>query len=266
MYGQYKSTLLCPKCKKYSYAFDPFNCLSLPIPQNAPKKIQIVFIPYNYTKKMTSFNYIVDSSLKISELIQKVITALKKDTLDIIPMYSKDLSLNMVEVDQTLETIRCATLYFYEFPSEFSEFISIYISKDSGSSLECYPRIIGIKRQYTHIDVHKTIIDYLKPFIGKGVNDNHLTLYENKVYKICYDPGRANPCIKCLDKRCQGCEMIPDTSRIAQYIKSKNYFSLHITFLANSFRKNIDFSPLKQIAQAKIYQEDAVKQNITIDE
>ena len=32
MAGQYKSTLVCPKCKRISKTFDPFLSLSLPIP------------------------------------------------------------------------------------------------------------------------------------------------------------------------------------------------------------------------------------------
>lgn len=32
MTGQYKSTLICPECKKVSVTFDPFMTISLPLP------------------------------------------------------------------------------------------------------------------------------------------------------------------------------------------------------------------------------------------
>jgi ubiquitin carboxyl-terminal hydrolase 15 len=43
MQGQYKSTLVCPKCNKVSTTFDPFMYLSLPLPCSA-KRIMTVTV------------------------------------------------------------------------------------------------------------------------------------------------------------------------------------------------------------------------------
>lgn len=39
--GQYKSTLVCPDCKKISIAFDPFMYLSLPLPSTATRTMTV---------------------------------------------------------------------------------------------------------------------------------------------------------------------------------------------------------------------------------
>ena len=42
--GQFKSTLICPKCRKVSMTFDPFLSISLPIPNFTVFQIQLYFI------------------------------------------------------------------------------------------------------------------------------------------------------------------------------------------------------------------------------
>ena len=43
-YGQYKSTLICPDCKNISITFDPFNMLSIPIPDKALTEMTLYLI------------------------------------------------------------------------------------------------------------------------------------------------------------------------------------------------------------------------------
>ncbi len=57
--GQYKSTLVCPDCKKISVTFDPFMYLSLPLPSTVTRMINVtVFsgtgdaLPMPYTVKV----------------------------------------------------------------------------------------------------------------------------------------------------------------------------------------------------------------------
>ncbi|KAF9435237.1 CSN-associated deubiquitinating enzyme Ubp12 [Entomortierella beljakovae] len=48
--GQYKSTLVCPKCNKISVTFDPFMYLSLPLPINKKWVGTITYVPYDPKK------------------------------------------------------------------------------------------------------------------------------------------------------------------------------------------------------------------------
>lgn len=46
-YGQLKSRVQCTVCGKISISFDPFNMLSLPIPQIKESSVSIKYIPYS---------------------------------------------------------------------------------------------------------------------------------------------------------------------------------------------------------------------------
>ncbi|KAI9242543.1 MAG: hypothetical protein BYD32DRAFT_477586, partial [Podila humilis] len=48
--GQYKSTLVCPECKKVSVTFDPFMYLSLPLPINKKWIGTVTYVPYDPSK------------------------------------------------------------------------------------------------------------------------------------------------------------------------------------------------------------------------
>ncbi|KAJ1986042.1 hypothetical protein GGI25_005324 [Coemansia spiralis] len=43
--GQYRSTLVCPECDNVSVTFDPFMCLTLPLPVQRQKWLEVLFIP-----------------------------------------------------------------------------------------------------------------------------------------------------------------------------------------------------------------------------
>ncbi|KAH9074760.1 hypothetical protein EDB83DRAFT_2353143 [Lactarius deliciosus] len=48
--GQYRSTLVCPECKKVSITFDPFMYLTLPLPVNKKWRHEIYYIPWDTNK------------------------------------------------------------------------------------------------------------------------------------------------------------------------------------------------------------------------
>ena len=52
--GMYKSTVRCSACSKKSITFDPFNVLSLPIPDDDCHQVSFYFF-YNNFRDLTSF-------------------------------------------------------------------------------------------------------------------------------------------------------------------------------------------------------------------
>lgn len=44
MQGQYKSTLVCPVCRKVSVTFDPFMYLSLPLPSTTMRTMTLTVV------------------------------------------------------------------------------------------------------------------------------------------------------------------------------------------------------------------------------
>ena len=265
MYGQYKSTLHCPKCQKYSYAFDPFNCLSLPIPQNTHKKVNIVFIPYHSFDPVINFTYIIDPGTCVSVLISKVVNYCNKEKLEIVPMSSKESSLITMNKDTKVEEVKSANLFFYELPDEFTEFVIVNIAKEASITLECYPRILGISKANSFIDLHVKVFEFLKQFFGNSsTHETYHSFLSQKAYKLMYDSTKANICMICCESLCQGCEIDPQMKKISGFLKTKNYFSMNLVYSKSLSRKTIDFSSLKKAVQAKITQDSPIRKTISI--
>jgi len=72
MHGQFKSTLVCPDCKKVSITFDPYMMLSLPIPYDEYCKFFLYFI-YADSKRIPNkitFNILTNTSYE--DIIEKL--------------------------------------------------------------------------------------------------------------------------------------------------------------------------------------------------
>ncbi|GJP42950.1 hypothetical protein CLOM_g2470 [Closterium sp. NIES-68] len=75
--GQYKSTLVCPHCKKVSVTFDPFMYLSLPLPSKATRSLHLTLIssfgdqpPRNLTVTVPRTGRILDLQRALAEACQ----------------------------------------------------------------------------------------------------------------------------------------------------------------------------------------------------
>lgn len=76
MYGQYRSKLDCPECKKVSIIFDPFMIVPLPIPQDSRDPLTIRYfkspiISYNintfFERDMKLETYLNDLAPKLPD-------------------------------------------------------------------------------------------------------------------------------------------------------------------------------------------------------
>lgn len=55
-HGLFKSTLVCPDCKRVSVTFDPFGFLSLPLPRSRDISVICNFVPKDPTQPITKYN------------------------------------------------------------------------------------------------------------------------------------------------------------------------------------------------------------------
>lgn len=89
--GLYKSTLVCRVCNKVSMTFDPFMCLSLPLPSTNMRRMTITVFSTNGTKKPSAFTINVPKFGKLKDIIQalSIACSLRDDeTLLIAQVYS----------------------------------------------------------------------------------------------------------------------------------------------------------------------------------
>lgn len=67
--GQYKSTLVCPNCKKVSVTFDPFMYLSLPLPSATTRTMTLTVISTDGSAQPSPYTISVPKNGKFEDLI-----------------------------------------------------------------------------------------------------------------------------------------------------------------------------------------------------
>ncbi|KAJ2850492.1 hypothetical protein IWW36_001872 [Coemansia brasiliensis] len=70
--GQYRSTLVCPECSHVSVTFDPFMYLTLPLPIQRQKWIQVLFIPADTNVYATHMHLLARKEDTVKQLKQLV--------------------------------------------------------------------------------------------------------------------------------------------------------------------------------------------------
>ncbi len=75
-HGQFKSVVHCQTCSRYSVTFDPFSVISLPIPQDTNLAITFYYVPYNLGSKTRKCSIIVDKTVAVGVLREKLATLL----------------------------------------------------------------------------------------------------------------------------------------------------------------------------------------------
>ncbi|XP_057808071.1 ubiquitin carboxyl-terminal hydrolase 8 isoform X2 [Salvia miltiorrhiza] len=73
--GQYRSTLVCPLCRKMSVTFDPFMYLSLPLPSTSMRTMTLTVAKADGTDKPLAFTVTVPKNGKLEDLTQALKTA-----------------------------------------------------------------------------------------------------------------------------------------------------------------------------------------------
>lgn len=68
--GQYKSTLVCPVCKKVSITFDPFMYLSLPLPSTNSRSMTLTVVSADGSIQPSSYTISVSKFGKFEDLIR----------------------------------------------------------------------------------------------------------------------------------------------------------------------------------------------------
>ena len=77
MHGQFKSTVHCPKCLRFSVTFDPFNTIPLPIPVNYSFVQKFYFVYYDLKQVPKKCAVIANKNEKVKDFRMKVAEMLK---------------------------------------------------------------------------------------------------------------------------------------------------------------------------------------------
>lgn len=107
--GQFKSTLVCPECKKVSVTFDPFMYLSLPLPSTTMRTMTLTVISSNGTALPIPYTITVPKSGKFDDLIRALSVACSlgaDETLLVAEIYNNRIIRYLEEPADSLSLIR----------------------------------------------------------------------------------------------------------------------------------------------------------------
>ncbi|XP_059300302.1 ubiquitin carboxyl-terminal hydrolase 8 isoform X1 [Lycium ferocissimum] len=107
--GQYRSTLVCPVCKKVSIMFDPFMYLSLPLPSTSTRSMTLTVVKSGSDIEISTFTITVPKDGKLEDLIRALSTACSleaDETLLVAEIYNNRIIRYLEDPADSLSLIR----------------------------------------------------------------------------------------------------------------------------------------------------------------
>jgi ubiquitin carboxyl-terminal hydrolase 4/11/15 len=243
-YGQYKSTLTCPKCKEKSITFDPFNSISLPIPGSSLRIFEVNFVRLDWGEALVRVPCWAPQKATIfevkNEACQKTGTVLESVKAFEV---KNQVPIREASYSEVFAPSRDSTIYFFEVPEEGPIcFILISIEKTS----EDFPwRILEINAEDSLEVLSSSIKNSLKPVF--------LSLYgeDSKVSsKITSFSNFFIDCAVCKEKKCDKlCKISPSPKPVSSILGKNKY--LYLKVLIPSYTKSSQSSKLKDFKLLK---------------
>ncbi|KAL3626978.1 Ubiquitin carboxyl-terminal hydrolase 8 [Castilleja foliolosa] len=107
--GQYRSTLVCPLCRKVSVTFDPFMYISLPLPSSFMRTMTLTVVKADGSTKPSPFTVTVPKNGKLEDITQALSTACSlgiDETILVAEIYNNRIIRFLEEPTDSLSLIR----------------------------------------------------------------------------------------------------------------------------------------------------------------
>ena len=193
--GQYKSTIKCPKCNWISRTYDPFNTISLPIPDRKFAKneifndIVIYFIPTFSMKNTLRINLNVQQDITYNELIEEIKKIedfnYKLKSFNYMEVVEKEC-VKIPENDNILSTDNYT--FLYEKDDEKCDIIiPLYFCKNSqskGIEFSAFPRFLYVNKEMSFYEFQKKIFFFARKYIKLPIFEDESISEKNfeKIY------------------------------------------------------------------------------------
>lgn len=106
MYGQFRSVVDCPACKKRSIQFDPFCMCSLPIINNALKKLEITYLENHLFMHKLQVCFDKSWNWTMRDVAEEVKKSIKKPTSNLIFYVGSYSSCEMIDPQRKASEVR----------------------------------------------------------------------------------------------------------------------------------------------------------------
>ena len=238
MHGQYKSSLLCPQCNKYSYTFDPFNSLTLPLPLSTEKVIQFYFIFYDGAKIPLKLSIEYRESQSFSLLRVKIAEMLSLNPQSFVFVtIMNDRIKSFVEESALIESVSNFVLFAYETNLEEQQ-IELQVTIKKGKYMtQSYSRLVALNENNTFIDLNHEIYKKFQHCFVRASSSSQIAgrfenFLEKPAYLTCFVQTKELFCPFCCEKTCKGCP-VPYSSEILRSVLKKGFVSILMVWKSN---------------------------------
>ncbi|KAL1827782.1 hypothetical protein ACET3Z_006194 [Daucus carota] len=123
--GQYRSTLVCPHCRKSSITFDPFMYVSLPLPSTSIRTMTVTVMTTDGNSQQSSVTITVPKSGRLEDLNQALGSSCSigvNETLLVVEVYNNKIIRYLEDPSDSLSLIRDEDrLVAYRLPKDFGK-------------------------------------------------------------------------------------------------------------------------------------------------
>ncbi|KAL6521225.1 hypothetical protein OROGR_017794 [Orobanche gracilis] len=180
--GQYRSTLVCPVCKKLSITFDPFMYLSLPLPSSTLRTMTVTILSTDGTTLPHPVTIRVPDNGTFKDLVEAlgVACSLRDDeTLLIAEIYSNKIFRILDDPTDSIELIRDNDeLVAYRLPKCMDGSRLVVFMHQTGKKSSVYsfsslkkfgiPLVAKISDLSKGSEIREQFLNLIKPFLLSG--------------------------------------------------------------------------------------------------
>ena len=192
-HGLFKSTIICPRCDFKSITYNPFNILTLTIPdiriinkrhknsrikvrkRKEKERVNIYYVPPFSLKQTKKIEIEVYKGMTLDEIMQEIVK--RNKTLKIKSKNLKFVSVLNKECEKFLEpkmpNRKEDFIFAYEKETKDDFYYSIPIYLCDNEKLSAYPRILFINKNTSYNDFKKKIYFLVRKFLRNPFYDEN---------------------------------------------------------------------------------------------
>lgn len=232
--GQYKSTLVCPLCRKVSITFDPFMYVSLPLPSTSMRTMTLTVMSTDGSTQPFPFTITVPKLGKFEDLIQALSIACSlgvDEALLVAEVYNHCIIRYLGEPSDSLSLIRDDDrLVAYRLPKDFEKAHLVVFMHQQMDKTYFYGKLtsnwkafgvplVGSCNIVNGSDIRDLYLKLLTPFLVPNGNPTDCSdIIESTASEaIAEVEGPTSPGLDAEVDTADGKELVPDCNTDLQF-------------------------------------------------
>ena len=246
MYGQCKSTLVCPDCNKVSITFDPVLSFAVVIPNSDIKKIFVNVVQKDLSLPLIRQTLTVKGNWNVAKVKAMLLEHLHKNYF--LAIYEKNNYANIASEETEISELFFRNIFAYEDTGEKDLVVPVVLSRAgvkgyfSGTDKKTLPipRLMKIPGDATCQEIYALISQKFSAIIA--YNDSQNSLYSINIVNTSKTSNgiffsSKLPCDFC-HKKCNNCPLPSDSSTLNDLlglrVNSEGMFQLEIEWVSST--------------------------------